>query len=91
MVRGINRSNLFLDSKDFYKMSKILKTIAKPTEINGEIKEPVCSIYAYCLMTNHLHLLISENKETISDNNETHWSIIFQLFQQSLQTERSPV
>ena len=67
MLRGINRNNLFLDSQDFYKMSKILKAIAKPTEINGDIKVPVCSIYAYCLMTNHIHLLISENKETISE------------------------
>ena len=67
MLRGINRNNLFLDSQDFYKMSKILKAIAKPVEINGDIKVPVCSIYAYCLMTNHIHLLISENKETISE------------------------
>ena len=67
MLRGINRDDIFLDDIDFYKMEKILRSLAKPTDNDGKPKPPLCKIYAYCLMTNHIHLLIAELDESISD------------------------
>lgn len=67
MLRGINRSDIFIDEIDFLKMEKILRSIAKPVDKNGNPKKPVCKIYSYCLMTNHMHLLIAEIDEPISN------------------------
>ncbi len=52
IVRGINRENLFLDSQD---IQSYLQLIARYK------KECGVTIYAYCLMPNHVHLLVQEN------------------------------
>lgn len=65
MLRGINRNDIFLDEIDLMKMEKILRSLAKPIDKNGNPKPPICKIYAYCLMTNHIHLLIAELDEPI--------------------------
>lgn len=54
MFRGINGQIIFEDYEDYEKLYEILK----------EYKE-VCGyeIYAYCFMSNHIHLLIKEGKE----------------------------
>lgn len=67
MLRGINRDDIFFDDIDFMKMEKILRSLAKPVDKNGNPKSPLCKIYAYCLMTNHIHLLIAELDESISN------------------------
>ncbi len=56
MSRGINGQIIFKDNEDY---EKLIQTIA-------DYKE-VCEyeIYAYCLMTNHIHLLIREGKEDL--------------------------
>jgi REP element-mobilizing transposase RayT len=56
MVRGINRQEIFHDDEDCQKYLETLEKIKK---------ESSCEIYAYCLMGNHLHLLIREGKEHI--------------------------
>ncbi|WAA12726.1 transposase [Fervidibacillus halotolerans] len=59
MTRGINRQTIFEEEKDKYKYLSILKKYK--TEFNFEL-------YAYCLMDNHVHLLIKESKDaTISE------------------------
>ena len=58
MLRGINRSDIFLDEVDCLKMEKILMSITKHS---------LCKIYAYCIMTNHIHLLMAELDVPISD------------------------
>lgn len=57
MVRGINRQDIFLDDKD-------RKTFLD--KLNNAKERSNCRIYAYCLMSNHVHLLIAEEDETIS-------------------------
>ncbi|MGI6405692.1 MAG: REP-associated tyrosine transposase [Syntrophaceticus sp.] len=57
MVRGINRQDIFQDSEDRKMFLEKLSTVKERSK---------CSIYAYCLMSNHVHLLIAENDETIS-------------------------
>ena len=49
MLRGINKQEIFEDSEDF---SKFLETLNKYKAIS-EYK-----VFAYCLMSNHVHLLI---------------------------------
>ena len=54
MLRGINRQVIFTDSED---NEKFLQTIADCKSISG------FEMYAYCLMGNHVHLLIKEGSE----------------------------
>ena len=57
MVRGINRQNIFQDRED---RTMYLEKLSLVKERSS------CLIYGYCLMNNHIHLLIAETVETIS-------------------------
>jgi REP element-mobilizing transposase RayT len=57
MVRGINRQDIFQNNEDRIVFLEKLSAVKERSE---------CSIYAYCLMSNHVHLLIGEGVETIS-------------------------
>lgn len=57
VVRGINKQEIFHDEEDII---RYLETLKKVKEISG------CQILGYCLMGNHIHLLIKEEKESIS-------------------------
>ncbi len=54
MLRGINRQNIFQDDNDREKFIRVLKK----AKDKGQF-----SLFAYCLMNNHVHLLIKENEE----------------------------
>ncbi|AOT70378.1 transposase [Geosporobacter ferrireducens] len=56
VMRGINRQTVFEDEEDCH---KFIQTLQKYREIS-EYK-----LYAYCLMGNHLHLLLMEYKEPL--------------------------
>ena len=56
MLRGINQQQIFEDSEDYSKFLQVLKDCKAISEFE---------IYAYCLMGNHIHLLIQETKEPI--------------------------
>lgn len=57
MVRGINGQDIFHDDRDKQKFIKIMSKY-----------KDICQyeVYGYCLMSNHIHLLIKECKQTIS-------------------------
>ena len=57
MLRGINRQDIFNDEEDNL---KFIETLKKYKDICGY------QIYGYCLMSNHIHLLLKEGAETIS-------------------------
>jgi putative transposase len=58
IVRGINRKNLFHSQKDFFKFLELALEHKEENKIQ---------IYHYCLMTNHIHMLIvSENLADLS-------------------------
>jgi REP element-mobilizing transposase RayT len=57
MVRGINKSVLFSDDQD---RQKFLERLAE------NIGEAKCAIYAWVLMTNHVHLLFKSGNKGIS-------------------------
>lgn len=54
MLRGINRTEIFFDDDD---RERFIDTLQR-MKAKGEYE-----IYAYCLMDNHIHLLIKEIKE----------------------------
>ena len=56
MLRGINQQQIFEDGEDYEKFLQILKDCKTVSEYK---------IFAYCLMGNHIHLLVQEGKEPI--------------------------
>ena len=53
VFRGINKQHIFEEETDYLKMSQILQ----------ELKADHCfEIYAYCFMSNHVHMLLKEKK-----------------------------
>lgn len=57
MLRGINRQTIFRDSED---CEKYLQCLGVCKEKSGFV------LYAYCLMGNHIHLLMKEGKEPLA-------------------------
>lgn len=58
ILRGINHQIIFEDCEDYQKYLELLKEYQ---EISGY------KLYAYCLMDNHLHLLIKEGEEELGN------------------------
>lgn len=56
VMRGINRQMVFEDEEDSIKFIKTLQRYREICEYN---------LYAYCLMGNHVHLLLKEGKEPL--------------------------
>lgn len=56
IMRGINRQTIFEDEEDY---EKFIRTILKYKETSGY------EIYAYCLMSNHVHLLLKTGQEPL--------------------------
>ncbi|MFD2442842.1 transposase [Bacillus sp. CGMCC 1.16607] len=57
MLRGANRQEIFHDENDCIRFLEIIKKYKSKSEI---------SVYAWCLMSNHVHLLLKEGTEDIS-------------------------
>lgn len=57
MLRGIDRQVIFQDDEDCEKFLQSLAACQKTTPF---------TLYAYCLMGNHVHLLLREGDETLS-------------------------
>lgn len=67
MLRGVNRQQIFEDEEDYRKFIFILHDMISPKD---ELKRPLpprCALYSYCLMPNHVHLLIQEKEEKLSN------------------------
>lgn len=67
MLRGINRQDIFEDELDYTTFIKILSAIRDKTQEGSKTKIVPCHFYAYCLMPNLVHLLLSEKDWTVSD------------------------
>ena len=70
VMRGFNYERVFNDEQDRRKFLEILHQITHPMDENGAPLPPYCTIYAYCLMTNHIHILLAEGTEQMSDTVE---------------------
>ena len=67
MLRGINRQNIFEDEEDYRRFLMILFKIVCPVDEKGLPQPSRCIFYAYCLMPNHVHLLVREASDALSD------------------------
>ena len=67
ILRGVNRQDIFESDKDYLKFLSLLERVAFPVDETGRRIEPLLVIYAYCLMPNHVHLLVKEQKPGLSD------------------------
>ena len=66
MLRGINRQDIFEDELDYSTFIKILSAVRDKTPEGSPTKIVPCHFYAYCLMPNHVHLLLCEKDWTVS-------------------------
>ncbi len=57
MIRGNRKQDIFLEDEDRFRFIKILKKVKQKEEYE---------LFAYCLMNNHVHLLIKEKNEQLS-------------------------
>lgn len=57
LLRGMEKQDIFIDDEDKSKMTHILK---------GKKKDNAFFLYAYCILSNHMHLLIREGNDDIS-------------------------
>jgi len=57
MVRGINRQTIFEDEEDYVKFIETLQQVKEKSKFD---------IYGYCLMGNHVRLLLREGGELLS-------------------------
>lgn len=56
VMRGINRQDIFGNEEDYQRYLQTLEKVKKKSD---------CEILGYCLMSNHLHLLVKEKSEEI--------------------------
>ena len=65
MLRGINRQDIFEEPEDYWAFIKILAAVQERLEDDLVTRSTTCHIYAYCLMPNHVHLLLCEKNWTL--------------------------
>ena len=70
MMRGINHQNIFEEQEDYYQFLNTLDLMAQSYESDGTPAGRNYILYAYCLMSNHIHLLIRECEDTIGNDYE---------------------
>jgi len=66
ILRGVNRQDIFENEKDFLKFLSLMERVVFPVDETGKPIPPLLIIYAYCLMPNHVHLLVREQKCGVS-------------------------
>ena len=67
MLRGINRQDIFEDAEDYRTFIKILSMVQVRLPNGIATRATTCHIYAYCLMPNHVHLLLREKDLKVGD------------------------
>ena len=65
MMRGVNHQNIFEEKEDYYQFLNTLDMMARSYEPDGTPSGRNYTLYAYCLMSNHIHLLIRERENNI--------------------------
>lgn len=66
MMRGTNRQDIFEEDEDYLRFLAILRNMVYPIDEGGQRLPSRCCFYAYCLMTNHVHLLVREAEDKIA-------------------------
>lgn len=66
MLTGVNRQQIFEEKDDFQRFIAFLHDLTMPTDKRGRRLPPRCIFFAYCLMPNHVHLLVKEASDTLA-------------------------
>ena len=67
ILRGVNKQQVFEDDEDYIRFPTVLRRLALPAvDAQGQTFQPRCHVYAYCLMGNHVHLLLKEGSSHVS-------------------------
>ena len=67
ILRGVNKQQVFEDDEDYIRFLNVLRRQTQPdVEAQGQTFQPRCYVYAYCLMGNHVHLLLKEGSSHVS-------------------------
>ena len=67
MMRGINHQNIFEDEEDNYQFINTLDRMRVRYDETGQPCGTNYTLYSYCLMSNHFHLLIREREESVGE------------------------
>lgn len=69
MLRGINKQNIFFSEDDYLRMMQIIADapIEKDPLTGKVVKDNLCTIYAYCILDNHVHILIREGEMKLAE------------------------
>ena len=68
MLRGINRQDIFTDDTDRQRFLQLLEQLPQDYTPLGERLPDTCTLYAYCLMSNHVHLLYRQGTEEVDQS-----------------------
>ena len=68
MLRGINRQDIFTDDTDRQRFLQLLEQLPQDYTPIGERLPDTCTLYAYCLMSNHVHLLYRQGTEEVDQS-----------------------
>ena len=67
ILRGVNKQQIFECTEDYQRFQNILRTLTVHEQDESGLRlKPNCVVYAYCLMGNHVHLLIKESSEPLA-------------------------
>lgn len=79
MLRGINRQDIFEDAVDYMRMLRCMQQMLEQHDDLGNRLLPLCMFYAYCLMSNHVHLLLRVNQEDIGSTIK-HLTVMYAMY-----------
>ena len=65
MLRGNNRQDIFEDQEDYQRLLLCLRGLCERYDDNGVRLPALCTLYAYCMMSNHVHLLLQEKENNL--------------------------
>lgn len=61
-IRGVNKQRIFEQPDDYEALYRILRYVRDTDSRRNPTDEPNFFLYAYCIMDNHIHLLIQPNE-----------------------------
>jgi len=62
----VDSQSLFVDEEDYARFIELLYRQSNPLQGKGDDSSPGSIFFAYCLMSNHVHLLIKEASDNLS-------------------------
>ena len=66
VMQGVRHRDIFMDDEDYTRFVEILEHLMVKRTKEDEEAERYFTLYAYCLMPDHFHLLVKEEADTVS-------------------------